>query len=95
MVMLMVFMKPQGFSSDLLEIFYFIPCGKISNIIDNNSFIFVCFVFVAGESNSRFEAFSFQHTGPESLNSFTAVTNVNVLSRSTPSQVKQRLNGFH
>ncbi|XP_019347535.1 KAT8 regulatory NSL complex subunit 1-like protein isoform X2 [Alligator mississippiensis] len=43
-----------------------------------------------GESNSRFEAFSFQHTGPESLNSFTAVTNVNVLSRSTPSQHNAR-----
>ncbi|XP_019378970.1 PREDICTED: KAT8 regulatory NSL complex subunit 1-like protein isoform X1 [Gavialis gangeticus] len=43
-----------------------------------------------GESNSRFEAFSFQHTGPESLNSFTAVSNVNVLSRSTPSQHNAR-----
>ncbi|XP_014374782.2 KAT8 regulatory NSL complex subunit 1-like protein isoform X2 [Alligator sinensis] len=43
-----------------------------------------------GESNSRFEAFSFQHTGPESLNSFTAVTNVNVLSRSTSSQHNAR-----
>ncbi|XP_019409191.1 PREDICTED: KAT8 regulatory NSL complex subunit 1-like protein isoform X2 [Crocodylus porosus] len=43
-----------------------------------------------GENNSRFEAFSFQRTGPESLNSFTAVSNVSVLSRSTPSQHNAR-----
>uniref|UniRef100_A0A8C8SYC3 KAT8 regulatory NSL complex subunit 1 like n=1 Tax=Pelusios castaneus TaxID=367368 RepID=A0A8C8SYC3_9SAUR len=36
-----------------------------------------------GESNSRFEAFSFQHAESESHNNFTAVTHVNLMSRST------------
>ncbi|XP_067404836.1 KAT8 regulatory NSL complex subunit 1-like protein isoform X2 [Emydura macquarii macquarii] len=35
-----------------------------------------------GESN-RFEGFSFQHAEPESHNNFTAVTHVNLMSRST------------
>nr|XP_042715540.1 KAT8 regulatory NSL complex subunit 1-like protein isoform X3 [Chrysemys picta bellii] len=42
-----------------------------------------------GESNSRFEAFSFQHAEPESHNDFTAVTHVNLMSRSTQNASSQ------
>uniref|UniRef100_A0A8C3T128 KAT8 regulatory NSL complex subunit 1 like n=1 Tax=Chelydra serpentina TaxID=8475 RepID=A0A8C3T128_CHESE len=42
-----------------------------------------------GESNSRFEAFSFRHAEPESHNNFTAVTHVNLMSRSTQNTSSQ------
>ncbi|CAM5095219.1 unnamed protein product [Natator depressus] len=41
------------------------------------------------ESNSRFEAFSFRHAEPESHNDFTAVTHVNLMSRSTQNTSSQ------
>ncbi|XP_073162805.1 KAT8 regulatory NSL complex subunit 1-like protein isoform X3 [Lepidochelys kempii] len=42
-----------------------------------------------GESNSRLEAFSFRHAEPESHNDFTAVTHVNLMSRSTQNSSSQ------
>ncbi|EMP24294.1 Putative protein C2orf67 like protein [Chelonia mydas] len=44
---------------------------------------------LARESNSRFEAFSFRHAEPESHNDFTAVTHVNLMSRSTQNTSSQ------
>ncbi|XP_074856844.1 KAT8 regulatory NSL complex subunit 1-like protein isoform X2 [Carettochelys insculpta] len=42
-----------------------------------------------GESNSRFEDFSFQHAEPESHSDFAAVAHVNLMSRSTQNTSSQ------